>query len=155
MSEGYLRFPHVHGDLVTFVAEDDVWLAPVTGGRAWRLTADRTPVTYPAISPDGETVAWTSARDGAPEVHVAPVSGGDSRRLTFWGSERTLARGWTPSGEVVAVTTAGEGGRARTWAHALPLDGGQSRRLPYGIVNDVAYGPNGEVAVATPSGYGR
>ena len=155
MPEGYLRFPHVHGDLVTFVAEDDVWLAPVTGGRAWRLTADRTPVTYPAISPDGATVAWTSARDGAPEVQVAPTAGGDSRRLTFWGSDRTLARGWTPTGEVVSVTTAGEGGRARTWAHALPLDGGQPRRLPYGIVNDVAYGPDGAVAVATPSGYGR
>jgi len=155
MSDGYLRFPHVHGDLVAFVAEDDVWLAPVGGGRAWRLTADRTPVSYPAISPDGETVAWTSSRDGVPEVYVAPLTGGDSRRLSYWGSDRTLTRGWTPAGEVVAVTTAGEGGRARSWAHALPLDGGPSRRLPYGIVNDVAYGPDSAITVATPAGYGR
>ena len=28
---GYLRFPHVHGDLLTFVTEDDVWLAPADG----------------------------------------------------------------------------------------------------------------------------
>ena len=40
----YLRYPHLHGDLVTFVAADDVWLAPVPGGRAWRLTDDRAPV---------------------------------------------------------------------------------------------------------------
>src|SRR5713226_8020050 len=40
-SPSYLRFPHVHGDLLTFVAEDDVWLAPAAGGRAWRLSADR------------------------------------------------------------------------------------------------------------------
>ena len=33
-SSSYLRFPHVHGDLVTFVAEDDVWVAPLQGGRA-------------------------------------------------------------------------------------------------------------------------
>ncbi|MEN3345928.1 MAG: tricorn protease, partial [Arthrobacter sp.] len=34
-SSSYFRFPHLHGDLVTFVAEDDVWIAPLDGGRAW------------------------------------------------------------------------------------------------------------------------
>ena len=29
MTRGYLRFPHLAGDLLTFVAEDDVWLAPL------------------------------------------------------------------------------------------------------------------------------
>jgi tricorn protease len=155
MPDGYLRFPHVHGDLVTFVAEDDVWLAPVDGGRAWRLSADRSPASYPHFAPDGATVAWTSAREGAPEVYVAPVDGGDSRRLTYWGAQRTLARGWTPEGEVVAVTTAGQGGRARSIAHALPLDGGPGRTLPFGIVNDVAFGPSGQVLIASPAGYIR
>jgi tricorn protease len=37
-SSGYLRYPHIHGDLLVFVAEDDVWLAPADGGLAWRLT---------------------------------------------------------------------------------------------------------------------
>ena len=48
-SAGYLRFPHVHGDLVTFTADDDVWLAPLAGGRAWRVTSDRAPVSYPLL----------------------------------------------------------------------------------------------------------
>lgn len=155
MSDGYLRFPHLHGDLVTFVAEDDVWLAPVEGGRAWRLSADRSKATYPFFSPDGATVAWTGSRDGVPEVYAVSTQGGDSRRLTYWGAGRTLVRGWTPDGDIVAVTTAGQGGRARSWAHAVPLDGGPPRRLPYGIVNDVAFGPAGEVLVATPAGYMR
>ena len=68
----YLRFPHLHGESVAFAAEDDVWLAPLGGGRAWRVSADNVPVSRPRISPDGSTVAWTSTRDGAPEVHVAP-----------------------------------------------------------------------------------
>ncbi|MGW5027722.1 hypothetical protein ACWEO9_23090, partial [Streptomyces albidoflavus] len=92
----YLRFPHVHGELVAFVAEDDVWVAPLDGGRAWRVSADNMPVDHPRFSPDGTTVAWTSTRDGAPEVHVAPTDGGPSRRLTHWGSKRTSVRGWTP-----------------------------------------------------------
>ncbi|HTX85432.1 MAG TPA: hypothetical protein VME44_24865 [Streptosporangiaceae bacterium] len=35
VAPGYLRFPHICGDLVTFVAADDVWPAPAGGGRAW------------------------------------------------------------------------------------------------------------------------
>ena len=43
---GYLRYPHVARDLITFTAEDDIWLASLSeaadgrGARAWRLTAD-------------------------------------------------------------------------------------------------------------------
>ena len=152
-SAPYIRFPHVFGDLVTFVADDDVWLAPSTGGRAWRLTADRAPVSSPRLSPDGEMVAWTSRLHGAPEVYVAPVGGGTARRLTYWGATRTATRGWTPAGDVLAVSEAGQPSRARTWAHGLPADGSPGRRLPYGILDDVAYGPAGEVVTATAADY--
>ena len=138
----YLRYPHLHGDLVAFTAEDDVWLAPLDGGRAWRVSADNVPVTSPRISPDGTTVAWTSTRDGAPEVHIAPVDGGPSTRLTHWGSRRTRVRGWTPDGRVLAISTWGQGSGRRTWAHAVPLDGGPATTLPYGPVGDVAHGPH-------------
>ncbi|MFJ9818249.1 S41 family peptidase [Streptomyces sp. NPDC101151] len=140
-SSGYLRFPHLHGDLVAFAAEDDVWLAPLEGGRAWRVSADNVPVNHPRISPDGTTVAWTSTRDGAPEVHIAPVDGGRSKRLTYWGSWKTQVRGWTPDGEVLAVSTQGQASLRRTWARAVPLDGGPATTLPYGPVGDIAYGP--------------
>ncbi|MCG6493549.1 S41 family peptidase [Kitasatospora sp. A2-31] len=140
----YLRHPHLHGDLVTFVAENDVWLAPVDGGRAWRLTADHAPVRNPRFSPDGRDVAFTSTRDGAPEVHVAPVDGGPSRRLTYWGSVQTRLEGWTADGRPVATTTAGQSTLRRTWAHAVPLDGGEPVRLPYGPIGGLAFEPNGD-----------
>ncbi|MFD4480640.1 MULTISPECIES: S41 family peptidase [unclassified Streptomyces] len=137
----YLRFPHLRGELVAFTAEDDVWVAPLEGGRAWRVSADNMPVNHPRISPDGTTVAWTSTRDGAPEVHVAPVDGGSSKRLTYWGSSRTSVRGWTPDGQVLAISTSGQASLRRSWARAVPLDGGPADTLPYGIVGDVAHGP--------------
>jgi len=151
----YLRFPNVLDDLVTFVADDDVWLAPLTGGRAWRLTADRAPASSPRLSPDGESVAWTSRLHNAPEVYVAPVGGGTARRLTYWGATRTATRGWTPDGDVLAVSEAGQASMARTWAHALPADGLPGHRLPYGLVDDVAYGPGDQVVTATSAGYTR
>ncbi len=141
----YLRNPHPHGDVVVFTAEDDVWVAPLDGGRAWRLSVDNMPVGRPRISPDGEHVAWTSTRDGAPEVHTAPLDGGPSRRLTYWGNGRTAVRCWTPDGRLVAVTSRGEASTRRTWARSVPLDGGPSARLPYGPVGDLAYGPGGAV----------
>ncbi len=148
----YLRHPDLHGDLLTFTAEDDVWAAPLDGGRAWRVSADNVPVGRPRISPDGEHIAYTSTRDGAPEVHLAPVDGGRPRRLTYWGGTRALVSGWTPDGEIVVISAVGQASSSRSWAHALPLDGGPGRRLPYGPVGDVAHGPGGAVLLSTVAG---
>jgi len=38
--KGYYRFPTIHNDRVVFVAEDDLWQVPATGGVARRLTAN-------------------------------------------------------------------------------------------------------------------
>ncbi|MDA0647305.1 peptidase S41, partial [Nonomuraea ferruginea] len=144
----YLRFPHLCGDLVTFVADDDVWLAPIAGGRAWRFTADRTPVSNPRLSPDGARIAWTSTREGAPEAFAAELDGPEGERLTHWGSPSTQVRGWSADGQVHVVSAAGQGGRTRTWAHAVPLDGGPATRLPYGWVSEVAVSGDRVVTVS-------
>src|SRR5580704_14329356 len=137
-SPGYLRYPHVHGELLVFVAEDDIWLAPATGGRAWRLSADSAQVGYPRFSRDGTKVAWTSSRDGDPEVYVADPEGSDQTRLTFWGDSRTRVAGWTAAAEVLAITAAGQAEAHFGWAYAVPLEGAPPRRLPFGPVADLA-----------------
>ncbi|MFI6446215.1 S41 family peptidase [Kitasatospora sp. NPDC050543] len=142
---GYLRYPHLHGDLLTFTAEDDVWLAPLaadgTTGRAWRVSCDRTRVSHPRFSPDGTTLAWTSWLALTPEVWTAPVAGGPAGRLTHWGSQDTRVRGWLPDGEVLAVTSYHEPFAHYTWAHAVPPDGATARRLPWGPVGDAQMSP--------------
>ncbi len=138
---GYLRYPHVHGDLLTFVTEDDVWLAPAEGGRAWRLTSDGGQASNPRFSPDGATIAWTSWRDGGiPEVYTAELdggTGGPATRRTYWGDLRTRTTGWTDAGEVLATTAVDQPSSQRTHAYAVPLDA-PPRRLPFGQVNDLA-----------------
>jgi tricorn protease len=137
-SAGYLRFPHVRGDLVTFTADDDVWLAPLAGGRAWRVTSDRAPVSCPRLSRDGSLLAWTSARDGAPEVRVCGLDGGPARRLTYWGDTGTRVAGWAPGGEIVALTAAGQPFDRLTHAYLLNADGGAPRHQAFGPVSDLA-----------------
>ena len=138
MSSGYLRYPHIHGDLLTFTAGDDVWLAPAAGGRAWRLSADDVPVSYPRFSRDGSRVAWTSWRDGNPEVYSADTEGSTADRLTYWGDPQTRVTGWTAAGEVLAVTSANQPAAKYRRAYAVPGDGTPPRLLPFGAVSDVA-----------------
>lgn len=138
----YLRYPHVTDQLITFVAEDDVWLAPLDGGRAWRLSAQGLPARNPRFSPDGHSVVWTIASGGVQEVVAASVDGGGYRQLTYWGHPSTRNRGFTPQGDILAVTSRGQGDSRLTWAQAVPLDGSPGRRLDYGPVDSLAWGPS-------------
>jgi tricorn protease len=132
----YLRYPHVHGDLLTFAADDDIYLAPITGGRAWRLSDDRAPVGYPRFSRDGSQIAWTSRRDGAPEVYTAGIEpDGQPTRRTYWGDSQTRTTGWTAADEVLVVTAAGQ--HAQKYPRAFAI-GEVPRELPFGQVNDLA-----------------
>ncbi|WP_329410860.1 S41 family peptidase [Streptomyces sp. NBC_00704] len=139
----YLRLPHLHGDLLCFVAEDDLWLAPLAGpGRAWRLTVDRTKAGHPRFSPDGRLIAYTSWRSLVPEIHLVPVDGGPGRRLTYWGSSDTRVCGWTPSdadgnADILAVASHGEPFSYFTWAYKVTPDGSPGRKLPWGPVSDL------------------
>ncbi|HZN18753.1 MAG TPA: PDZ domain-containing protein [Micromonosporaceae bacterium] len=146
----YLRYPHVARDLVTFVAEDDVWLASLSeaadgrGTRAWRLTADRAPVLHPRLNPSATHVAWVSTRDGIRsllggprEAYAVSVDGGSIRRLTYWGDWFATVRGWVSDDEVLVLSRTSQHASRKTWAYAAPLSG-PARRLGYGPVGDVA-----------------
>ena len=37
-------------------------------------------------SPDGKWIAFTTEVDGTPELHVVPITGGKTRRLTTGGA---------------------------------------------------------------------
>ncbi|MGW4839388.1 S41 family peptidase [Streptomyces globisporus] len=143
----YLRFPHLHQDLLCFAAEDDLWVAPLAAaghrpGRAWRVTVDRTRVSHPRFSPDGTSLAYTSWRTLDPEIHLAPVDGGPARRLTYWGSTDARVCGWSPDpGEacqILAVSSHNQPFSYFSWAYSVPTDGSPGGRLPWGPVSDIA-----------------
>ncbi|MEV6885687.1 S41 family peptidase [Streptomyces sp. NPDC051135] len=139
----YLRLPHLSGDQLCFVAEDDLWLASLDGpGRAWRLTVDRTKAGHPRFSPDGRHIAYTSWRTLVPEVHLVPVDGGPGRQLTHWGGLDTRVCGWSPpdadgTTAVLAVASHGEPFSHLTWAYKVAPDGDPGRKLPWGPVTDI------------------
>ncbi|MEU5167511.1 S41 family peptidase [Streptomyces mutomycini] len=143
----YLRFPHLHKDMLCFAAEDDLWVSPLAPagqrpGRAWRLTVDRTRVSHPRFSPDGSRIAYTTWRTLDPEIHLAPVDGGPARRLTYWGSTDARVCGWSPdpgdSSQILAVSSHNQPFSYFSWAYSVPTDGSPGGKLPWGPVSDIA-----------------
>ncbi|MFF2031299.1 S41 family peptidase [Arthrobacter sp. NPDC058192] len=137
----YFRFPHVHGDLVTFVAEDDVWIAPVGGGRAWRVSSLQLPARNPRFTPDGKRLVWTVVQGTAPEVVTADVDGGGYRQLSYFGHSSTRVKGFTPDGDVLVTSAFRQSDSRHTHAYSLPVAGGWAQELPFGPVEAVAFGP--------------
>lgn len=150
MATGYLRYPDVHGDLVVFTADDDVWLVPVTGGRASRLTNDHVMVRNPRFSPNGTKIAWTSYLGQRPEVFVIDLATGDQRRLTWLGAARSFVVGWQDDEHVVFSSPHQTNDVGLAWLYTVSLDG-HVERLGYGPGMDLAVSSDGAVAVVTPN----
>ena len=100
---GYYRQPSLRGDVIVFVAEGDLWAVSAAGGRAGRLTTHPATERWPAISPDGRTLAFVAQYEGPTEVYTMPLEGGRPTRWTY-GIDNARVAGWTPDGQVLFST---------------------------------------------------
>ena len=103
--EGYYRFPDISGDKIVFSAEGDLWTVPLSGGLAQRLTTHQEEENFPAISPDGTTIAFSASYEGPTEIYTMPIDGGLPTRWTY-ESDASIANCWTPDGKIVYNTRA-------------------------------------------------
>jgi len=100
---GYYRFPAISGNSIVFTAEGDLWRVPINGGIAQRLTSAQGEESHAAISPDGQTIAFSASYEGPTEVYTMPLGGGAPTRRTFEGGN-AIVTGWTPDGKVLYAT---------------------------------------------------
>ena len=93
----------------------------------YRLTT----LSSPALSPDGELVAFTvttvreSENERHSEVWVVPADGGDPVRYTSPGTESSNPR-WSPDGRYLLFTSRREGGEGSTWALRMDRPSGEA-----------------------------
>ena len=84
---------------------------------------------FPAFSPDGQTLAFTrSSSEGAADVYVIPVAGGEPRRLTF-DNTWTVGPVWTQDGSSIVFFSL-RGGTLRPWK--VSASGGAPELLAIG-----------------------
>jgi tricorn protease len=139
---GYYRDPALHGDTLVFTAEGDLWSASLDGGLARRLTSHLAEESQAAISPDGRHVAFVASYDGAPDVYVMPLAGGEPTRLSFDGG-RVWVQGFSPQGEVVYTSENVIGPSLRRVLRAVDVQGRATRELPLADAREVAFDPEG------------
>src|SRR6266536_3260750 len=147
---GYYRFPTIRDETVVFVSEDDLWTVSASGGIARRLTSGLGTASHPAISPDGNWIAFSGREEGPAEVFIMPFEGGQPRRVTFVGTAAIVV-GWTPQGEVVYASDSGQPFLRMMRLFAVSREGGEPRELPTGPGVFISYGPGGGCVIARPS----
>ena len=149
MFSGYLRYPHVDEDQVVFVADDDLWLTTVLGGRAHRLTSEHIPVRSPRFSPSGKRVGFVSGYPGNQDLHVLDVEGG-RHRLTWLSALRMQVCGWVDEEHVLVASMHNEALRALSWLYTVSLEG-ELERLPWGPASAADRNPDGRAVLASPN----
>ncbi|HXY40200.1 MAG TPA: S41 family peptidase [Vicinamibacteria bacterium] len=149
-----MRYPTLHGDTVVFVAHDNLWSVPRSGGTAARLTSDEGRDVMPRFSPDGKWIAFTGEYQGNRDVYVMPAAGGQAQRLTFtsdvedevplrWGPNNMVVT-WTPDSKSVVFLS-----RREAWnswfgrLFTVPVSGGLPVALPLDRGGLMSYSPDG------------
>jgi Tol biopolymer transport system component/imidazolonepropionase-like amidohydrolase len=90
---------HPDGDRFIFSLLGDLYVLPVAGGQALRITSGGGWDWDPRWSPDGSSIAFTSDRGGNFNIWLADADGGRPRPLTTEKDVRILDAAWAPDGD--------------------------------------------------------
>jgi tricorn protease len=154
-TEGYYRQPALQGQQLVFVAEGDLRKVAAAGGPAQRLTTHPGYETQPAVSPDGQSLAFIGQYDGVAgaasgDVYVMPMAGGVPKRLS-WDGFGLKVWGFAASGEVL-FTGPTQSGAPGTQLYAVNPNTAQRRTLPVAQASDGALSVDGRTLYFTRMG---
>jgi tricorn protease len=138
-----LREPTVGGSNIAFMYANDIWVAPIAGGDARRITSFQGQETGPHFSPDGQWLAFSAQYGGNTDVYIAPVAGGEPRRLT-WHPGGDIAQGWTPDGSRVVFSSGRDNAPSGVKFWSVGTGGGFPETLPMPRAFQGQYSPDGQ-----------
>jgi Tol biopolymer transport system component len=126
----------------------DIWVTQVGSGQPVDRTADSAGADrYPSCSPDGQWIAFYSAREGG-GYFLMPAIGGSARKVAQWPPSGMAAvqPGWSPDSARLAYAWFEDG---RLSLEILTLASGESRKMPLAdrppnaAVLDLTWSPDG------------
>ena len=89
------------GSELVFDLLGDLYLLPIEGGQAQRITQGRAFDVQPRFSPDGQRIAFTSDRGGGDNIWTISRDGSDARQVTNESFRLLNGPAWTPDGQYI------------------------------------------------------
>lgn len=153
-----------------FNDNSDLWVAPVEGGEARKLTTTKGPSFAPSVSPDGQTLAYFGHVNPEPyrryaniNLWTVPLDGDPAPRNLTAGFDRSLSTGvgsdlragapqqapvWAPDGRSLYVPVIERGA---SWIYRVDVEGGEPTRVVGGerAVMNFALTPDGRALAFT------
>jgi Tol biopolymer transport system component len=131
------------GKTIAFDFLGDIYLLPITGGKAQPFTSGLAFDSHPKFSPDGKNILFISDRSGSENVWHFTLDKKDSTQVTKDKAENYQSAEWTPDGEYVVVSK----GRRNLKLYLHHKEGGGGAQLiskPDNLkVVEPAFGPDG------------
>ena len=88
-----------NGKSIAFSLLGDLYLLPIEGGKAKRITSGQAWDVQPRFSPDGKEIAYTSDRGGGNNIWRMPVIGGEASQVSKEDFRLLNNPAWTPDGQ--------------------------------------------------------
>ena len=89
------------GKTISFDMLGDLYLLPIEGGKAKRITKGLAFDSNPKFSPDGKDLLFISDRTGGPNVWIMNLETNDSTQVTKGDTYNIQAAEWTPDGNYI------------------------------------------------------
>ena len=147
------------GSTIAFSYKGDLFTVPVQGGIARQLTSNAEYDAYPVWSPDGQRVAFASAREGSLDVYLIDKDGGAPKRLTTDSGNETplcfLDNG-TVLFEATNIPTAKSilfASRSFPQVYQVSTEGGRARLFSELPMQDLDINGNGDILYHDIKGY--
>ena len=128
-----------------YVSETDIWILPMDGAAAYRLTTTNTDEWHPYWSPDGSKMIFTSDSTGNADLWVLDIATGETTQLTT--NETYDDRGiWSPDGEFI-IFVSDRSGSDDIWLYKV-ADGSEFQITDHpGIESMPSWHPDGKSIV--------
>lgn len=111
----------------------DIYVKTVEGKTVTQLTNDPADDVMPAVSPDGQRIAFSSNRSGSWQIYTMPITGGKAMQITTGGGDN-LHPSWSPDGSRVVYCRLGEvSGRWELWVGEVQRPG-VAQFIGYGML---------------------
>jgi Tol biopolymer transport system component/imidazolonepropionase-like amidohydrolase len=112
-----------------FIAIDllgSLWVLPMRGGEAKRITPELLEARQPTWSPDGQSIAFQGYDDGTWHIYVIPRNGGEAKAITN-GVFDDREPVWSHDGSRIAFSSDRYGGISTIWE--VSVANGDVRRM--------------------------